>query len=116
MNLKEQKLRAEEHLYEKIKKSDNTVHAYFNDSQRQATKDAGLIAGLEVLRIVNEPTAASLAYGLQKRTQGIIAVYDLGGAPSIFRSSSSRTEFLRCWRPMATRIAAGATSTEESPA
>src|SRR5436305_11925589 len=79
MNLKEQKLRAEEHLYEKIKKSDNTVHAYFNDSQRQATKDAGMIAGLEVLRIVNEPTAASLAYGLQKRTQGIIAVYDLGG-------------------------------------
>ena len=56
-----------------------TVPAYFNDSQRQATKDAGLIAGLEVLRIINEPTAASLAYGLQKKTQGLIAVYDLGG-------------------------------------
>jgi molecular chaperone DnaK len=56
-----------------------TVPAYFNDAQRQATKDAGRIAGLEVLRIVNEPTAASLAYGLQKLAQGIIAVYDLGG-------------------------------------
>ena len=53
--------------------------AYFNDSQRQATKDAGLIAGLEVLRIINEPTAAALAYGLQKNTQGLVAVYDLGG-------------------------------------
>jgi len=56
-----------------------TVPAYFNDAQRQATKDAGRIAGLEVLRIVNEPTAASLAYGLQKMAEGIIAVYDLGG-------------------------------------
>ncbi len=53
--------------------------AYFNDSQRQATKDAGRIAGLEVLRIVNEPTAAALAYGLQRLTEGVIAVYDLGG-------------------------------------
>src|SRR5256712_1443771 len=79
MILKELKLRAEAHLGEEIRKAVITVPAYFNDSQRQATKDAGLIAGLEVLRIVNEPTAASLAYGLQKRTQGIIAVYDLGG-------------------------------------
>ena len=53
--------------------------AYFNDAQRQATKDAGRIAGLEVLRLVNEPTAAALAYGLDKRKEGIIAVYDLGG-------------------------------------
>src|SRR5881296_1659972 len=79
MILKELKLRAEEYLGEEIKKVVITVPAYFNDSQRQATKDAGMIAGLEVLRIVNEPTAASLAYGLQKRTQGTIAVYDLGG-------------------------------------
>jgi len=79
MILKELKLRAEAHLGEEIRKAVITVPAYFNDSQRQATKDAGLIAGLEVLRIINEPTAASLAYGLQKRTQGIIAVYDLGG-------------------------------------
>ena len=79
MILKELKLRAEAHLGEEITKAVITVPAYFNDSQRQATKDAGLIAGLEVLRIVNEPTAASLAYGLQKKTQGLIAVYDLGG-------------------------------------
>jgi len=79
MILKELKLRAEAHLREDITKVVITVPAYFNDSQRQATKDAGLIAGLEVLRIINEPTAASLAYGLQKKTQGIIAVYDFGG-------------------------------------
>ncbi len=79
MILKELKLRAEGHLGEEITKAVITVPAYFNDSQRQATKDAGLIAGLEVLRIINEPTAASLAYGLYKQTQGIIAVYDLGG-------------------------------------
>src|SRR5207237_3224025 len=56
-----------------------TVPAYFNDAQRQATKDAGRIAGLDVLRLVNEPTAASLAYGLDKRQDGTIAVYDFGG-------------------------------------
>ena len=64
---------------EPVKKAVITVPAYFNDAQRQATKDAGRIAGLEVLRLVNEPTAASLAYGLDKREDGIIAVYDLGG-------------------------------------
>src|SRR2546427_594209 len=79
MVLKELKARAEAFFGEEIRKAVITVPAYFNDSQRQATKDAGKIAGLEVVRIVNEPTAASLAYGLQKRTQGIIAVYDLGG-------------------------------------
>ncbi len=79
MILRELKRRAEEHLGEEIRKAVITVPAYFNDSQRQATKDAGMIAGLEVLRIINEPTAASLAYGLQKKTQGTIAVYDLGG-------------------------------------
>ena len=79
MILKELKRRAEAHLGEQITKAVITVPAYFNDSQRQATKDAGLIAGLEVLRIINEPTAASLAYGLQEKTQGTIAVYDFGG-------------------------------------
>ena len=79
MILKELKQRAEAHLGESITKAVITVPAYFNDSQRQATKDAGMIAGLEVLRIINEPTAASLAYGLQQKTQGTIAVYDLGG-------------------------------------
>ena len=79
MILKELKQRAEAHLGESITKAVITVTAYFNDSQRQATKDAGMIAGLEVLRIINEPTAASLAYGLQEKTQGTIAVYDFGG-------------------------------------
>src|SRR5436853_4815180 len=76
-----QKLRsdAEAKLGERITQAVITVPAYFNDSQRQATKDAGTIAGLEVLRIINEPTAASLAYGLDKKRDQIIAVYDLGG-------------------------------------
>jgi len=73
------KQRAEIHFGEPVEQAVITVPAYFNDAQRQATKDAGRIAGLEVLRIVNEPTAAALAYGLQKLSQGIIAVYDLGG-------------------------------------
>src|SRR3990172_2880386 len=73
------KQRAEAFFGEPLEQAVITVPAYFNDSQRQATKDAGRIAGLEVLRIVNEPTAASLAYGLQKLAQGTIAVYDLGG-------------------------------------
>ena len=70
---------AESYLGEKIEKAVNTVPAYFNDSQRQATKDAGKIAGLDVLRIINEPTAAALAYGMDKKNNGTIAVYDLGG-------------------------------------
>src|SRR5476651_1831877 len=70
---------AEAHLGEKVTQAVITVPAYFNDAQRQATKDSGKIAGLEVLRIINEPTAAALAYGLDKKQQGIIAVYDLGG-------------------------------------
>jgi len=73
------KERAEAHLGEPVTKAVITVPAYFNDSQRQATKDAGRIAGLEVLRIVNEPTAASLAYGLHRLKEGTVAVYDLGG-------------------------------------
>ncbi|MDP8285988.1 MAG: molecular chaperone DnaK, partial [Candidatus Electryonea clarkiae] len=70
---------AESYLGDKVTKAVITVPAYFDDSQRQATKDAGKIAGLEVLRIVNEPTAASLAYGLDKKKEQILAVYDLGG-------------------------------------
>ena len=73
------KSRAEVFFGEPVDKAVVTVPAYFNDAQRQATKDAGRIAGLDVLRIVNEPTAASLAYGLERLTQGVIAVYDLGG-------------------------------------
>ena len=70
---------AESYLGETIEKAVITVPAYFNDSQRQATKDAGKIAGLDVLRIINEPTAAALAYGMDKKASGTIAVYDLGG-------------------------------------
>src|SRR2546422_5485948 len=79
MILSKLKADGEMRVGEKITQAVITVPAYFNDAQRQATKDAGRIAGLEALRIINEPTAASLAYGLQKLAQGLIAVYDLGG-------------------------------------
>jgi len=77
--LQKMKETAENYLGEKVTQAVITVPAYFNDSQRQATKDAGKIAGLEVLRIINEPTAAALAYGLEKKGTGTVAVYDLGG-------------------------------------
>ena len=77
--LQKMKETAENYLGEKVTQAVITVPAYFNDSQRQATKDAGKIAGLEVLRIINEPTAAALAYGMEKKGTGTIAVYDLGG-------------------------------------
>ncbi|MBI3040071.1 MAG: molecular chaperone DnaK [Chloroflexi bacterium] len=79
MILQKLKADAEAYLGEKVTEAVITVPAYFNDSQRQATKDAGKIAGLEVLRIINEPTAASLAYGMDKKGEETIAVYDLGG-------------------------------------
>ena len=77
--LQKMKETAEKYLGSEVKKAVITVPAYFNDSQRQATKDAGKIAGLDVKRIVNEPTAAALAYGLDKKKSGTVAVYDLGG-------------------------------------
>ena len=77
--LQKMKETAEAHLGQPVTQAVITVPAYFNDAQRQATKDAGKIAGLEVLRIINEPTAAALAYGLDKKSSGVIAVYDLGG-------------------------------------
>jgi molecular chaperone DnaK len=77
--LQKMKETAEAHLGQKVEQAVITVPAYFNDAQRQATKDAGRISGLEVLRIINEPTAAALAYGLDKKKSGTIAVYDLGG-------------------------------------
>jgi molecular chaperone DnaK len=79
MILQKLKTDAEAYLGAKVSEAVITVPAYFNDSQRQATKDAGQIAGLKVLRIINEPTAASLAYGLDKKKDETIAVYDLGG-------------------------------------
>ena len=77
--LQKLKKAAEDYLGEKVTEAVITVPAYFNDAQRQATKDAGRIAGLEVKRIVNEPTAAALAYGLDKKKDEVIAVYDFGG-------------------------------------
>ncbi|MEI8135588.1 MAG: Fe-S protein assembly chaperone HscA [bacterium] len=77
--LKELKERAEKYFSEPVAKAVITVPAYFNDAQRQATKDAGRLAGLDVLRIINEPTAAALAYGLDRKKNGIFAVYDFGG-------------------------------------
>ena len=79
MILQKMKQTAEEYLGEKVTEAVVTVPAYFNDAQRQATKDAGRIAGLDVKRIVNEPTAAALAYGLDKKKDETIAVYDFGG-------------------------------------
>src|SRR5579872_7131650 len=77
--LQKMKETAEAHLGQKVDQAVITVPAYFNDAQRQATKDAGKMAGLEVLRIINEPTAAALAYGLDRAKEGTIAVYDFGG-------------------------------------
>ena len=79
MILQEMKIVAEDYLGELVEKAVVTVPAYFNDNQRQATRDAGLIAGLEVIRIINEPTAAALAYGFGKKIDRLVAIYDLGG-------------------------------------
>src|SRR5687767_6773393 len=79
MILQEMKMIAEDYLGQEVGKAVVTVPAYFNDGQRQATKDAGMIAGLDVIRIINEPTAAALAYGFGKKIDRMVAVYDLGG-------------------------------------
>ncbi len=101
--LMKMKQTAEDYLGEKVTEAVITVPAYFNDSQRQATKDAGKIAGLEVLRIINEPTAASLAYGLDKKKDEKIAVFDLGGGLMTSRFWKSGMASLKSNRPMATR-------------
>ena len=88
-----------------------TVPAYFNDAQRQATKDAGRIAGLEVLRLVNEPTAASLAYGLDKKQDGTSRFTISAAAPLTSRFSSCTKASSRSSPPTATRISAATTST-----
>jgi len=97
MILAELKARAEVHFGRPIRKAVITVPAYFDDAQRQATRDAGRIAGLEVVRIINEPTAAALAYGLDRNEEAVIAVYDLGGGTfdvSILRLSAGTFEVL----------------------
>ena len=86
---------ASNYLGERVTKAVITVPAYFNDAQRQATKDAGKIAGLEVLRIINEPTAAALAYGLDKKGNETILVWDLGGGTfdvSIWKSATASSK------------------------
>ena len=97
MILQKLKESAESYLGHKVKKAVITVPAYFNDAQRQATKDAGQIAGLEVARIINEPTAAALAYGLEKKKDQKIAVFDFGGGTfdvSILEVSDELVEVL----------------------
>ena len=95
MVLQKLKEAAEDHLGEKITEVVITVPAYFNDSQRQATKDAGKIAGLDVKRIINEPTAAALAYGLDKKKDEVIAVYDFGGGTFDILYPGSRRQYRR---------------------
>ena len=96
---------AEEYLGEKVTDAVITVPAYFNDSQRQATKDAGKVAGLNVLRIINEPTAASLAYGLDKKGDEKVAVFDLGGGTfDVSDHWNWETVFLKSKPPMAILI------------
>ena len=111
MILQKMKADAEAYLGTPVTQAVITVPAYFTDAQRQATKDAGKIAGLEVLRIINEPTAAALAYGMDKEENQKIMVFDLGGGTfdvSILTASS------RCWRPPVTTIWAATTSTSAS--
>jgi len=102
---------AGKYLGETVTQAVITVPAYFNDSQRQATKDAGKIAGLEVLRIINEPTAAALAYGLDKKSNERILVFDLGVAPSTCPCLRWATVCLRCSPPPVTPTSVVTTST-----
>ena len=105
---------AEAYLGEKVEQAVITVPAYFNDAQRQATKDAGRIAGLEVLRIINEPTAAALAYGMDKRKTGVIAVYDLGGGTFDVSILEIGDGVFEVRPPTATRSSVARTSTSAS--
>jgi len=114
MVLQKMKETAESYLGEQVTQAVVTVPAYFNDSQRQATKDAGRIAGLEVLRIINEPTAAALAYGLDKKKNEKIAVFDLGGGTFDISVLAIGDDSFECSAPAATRTWAGTTSTSAS--
>ena len=105
---------AESYLGEPVTEAVITVPAYFDDSQRKATQDAGRIAGLNVLRIINEPTAAAVAYGLDNEAPQKILVYDRAAAPLTCPSSRSRTVLLQCWPPAATPIWAAMTLTSAS--
>ncbi len=111
MILQKMRSAAEEYLGEKVEKAVITVPAYFNDSQRQATKDAGKIAGLDVVRIVNEPTAAALAYGLDKKRTRPLRYSILAAARLTYPFSRSEMVWLRSNRPTAIRTWAATTST-----
>ncbi len=111
MVLAKMKQTAEDYLGEKVDDAVITVPAYFNDSQRQATKDAGKIAGLNVLRIINEPTAAALSYGLDKKGDEKIAVFDLGGGTFDISILELGGGVLRSNQPTATPTSAVKTST-----
>ena len=111
MILRKLKEAAEAYLGHKVNKAVITVPAYFNDAQRQATKDAGQFAGLEVMRIINEPTAASLAYGLERKTTEKIVVFDLGGGTFDVSSSRSPRACSASSAPTATLTWAATTST-----
>ena len=113
MVLQKLKADAEAYIGSPVTQAVITVPAYFTDSQRQATKDAGRIAGLEVLRIINEPTAAALAYGVDKEEEQKVMVYDLGGG-SMYRFSTSATASSRFWQLQATTSSAATTSTSAS--
>ena len=109
--LQEMKLVAEQHLGAEVSKAVITVPAYFNDNQRQATKDAGRIAGLDVIRIINEPTAAALAYGFGKQVEGASRSSTWAAAPSTSRPRDRATACSRCSPPPATPSWAARTST-----
>jgi molecular chaperone DnaK len=116
MILQEMKMIAEDYLGHEVSKAVVTVPAYFNDGQRQATRDAGAIAGLDVIRIINEPTSAALAYGFGKNIDRRVAIYDLGGGTfdiSIMEISSESSA-LRATRSWAARISISASSTGSS--
>ena len=98
--LQKMKSTAEDYLREKVTQAVITVPAYFDDNQRQATKDAGKIAGLEVLRIINEPTAAALFYGLDKKKKETIIVFDLGGGTFDVSVLELRKKVFDFWLPM----------------
>ncbi len=111
MVLQKLKAQAEAYLGQPVTAAVITVPAYFNDSQRQATKDAGRIAGLEVKRIINEPTAAALAYGMNKKNDELIAVFDFGGGTFDISILEVGDDVSRSRPPTATHISAATTST-----
>ena len=114
MILQKLKADAEAYLGQTVTEAVITVPAYFTDAQRQATKDAGRIAGLDVKRIINEPTAAAVAYGVDKEQAQKVMVYDLGGGTSTCPSWTLTTASSRCWPPPATTAWAATTSTSAS--